>query len=311
MRIKQFLIAVCIGTMFAACSNEEVTEQKLERIPIKFTAHIQNLIPSVGTRVAQGTSGMLTTNFPANSEIQVGYYGNYEYSNDALITNATGSWGFKDNVLYLPLDENEVVLGAVYPPLSNNSIGNFLIGHNTYMTPDDQSSITDYNKADIIGAVAKVSSLTTGPVNLSFEHLSTKIIVKLVGIGDLSGYTIKMTNINKSGLIQGGSSGFTHSHLPYNVGSTILGNYSSSGQSAIIVPQTISSNTDLFEVSNGDKTYIYTQTSDITFKKGYVYTFNLKFDGTAITVGTISMSGWGSDEDYSTPIDGTLSEQTT
>ena len=311
MKIKQFLIAVCIGTMFAACSSEDAIEQKVERVPIKFTASIQNLIPSVGTRVTEGTSGMITTNFPANSEIQVGYSGNYTYSKDAYITNSSGTWEFKDNVLYLPLDETEVVIGAVYPSLANNSIGNFLIGHNTYITPDDQSNITDYQKADIIGAVATVSSLTTGPVNLSFQHLSTKIVVKLDAVGDLSEYSIKMTNINKSGLIQGGKSGFTHTHLPYNVGSTILGNYLSNGQSAIIVPQKIPADTDLFEVSNGDKTYKYTQASEITLKPGYVYTFNLKFDGTAISIGTISMSGWGTDDLYSSPIEGTLSEQTT
>ena len=58
MRIKQFLIAIGVGTMFAACSSDEMQTEKAVGIPINFTANIQNLIPSVGTRVAAGTSGL-------------------------------------------------------------------------------------------------------------------------------------------------------------------------------------------------------------------------------------------------------------
>lgn len=310
MKIKQFLIAVCIGSMLAACSSEDATEQKVERVPIKFTASIQNLIPSVGTRVSEGASGMISNSFPVNSEIQVGY-AIYGSSADAYITNSSGEWRYKDNVLYLPNDETELTIGAIYPPIEGSQIGGILTARYTYRTPDDQSSFANYKTADVIGALAKVSSLTTGPVDLSFKHLFTKIIVNLEGMPNLSGCSIKMTNISKIAYLTISGNNINNQNFPSSEGSTILGSYSSLGQSAIILPQKISANTDLFEVSNGGKTYKYTQISEITFKAGYVYTFNLKFDGTAITTGTISMSGWESDENYSTPIEGSLSEQTT
>ncbi|MGN1157403.1 MAG: hypothetical protein ACI4TK_14600, partial [Agathobacter sp.] len=63
MKLKQLLIVAAIGMMVVACSSDEPSTQKACGIPINFTTNIQNLIPSLGTRVAEGTSGMVTNTF--------------------------------------------------------------------------------------------------------------------------------------------------------------------------------------------------------------------------------------------------------
>lgn len=96
MRIKQFLIAVGVGTMLAACSNDEMQTEKAVGIPINFTANIQNLIPSVGTRVADGTPGMDITSFPEGTTIKVGSTAsNYSGPDtDSNIKYSSGSWTY-------------------------------------------------------------------------------------------------------------------------------------------------------------------------------------------------------------------------
>ena len=314
MQIKQFLIAVCIGLMFAACSNEETPTQNLGGIPINFTANIQNLVASVGTRVADGTTGMVNTNFPENSQIQVAIkeYG----STDCYITNSSSTWEYTSTSekMYLPYNATSKTIGAFYP-VPSTSTYQLLNNMGYFQVSSDQSDIDNYKSSDFLGAVATVTKENVGAVELNFKHLGSKVIVNVYnGSNRVSGYTITMKDVYRKATLDG-------SNNPIKVLSQYLGDKgpvifgvssSSAGQAAIIIPQTINSGVALFEVTKDGVTYTFTTTESITLKSGYSYTFNLKFENTEIGFGSVIIgSGWGSDPDKSTPIEGTLSEQTT
>ena len=297
MRIKQYLLAVCIGAMFAACSSKDDFTNEAERIPIKFSANIQNLIPSVGTRVGAGTSGLSFTEFPDDSEISVGFYG----SGNSVIKKTDGNWDYTGDKLYFPLSGEGTVIGLY--PKQTQSVASVMHGY--YSSPTDQSELSNYQLADILGAATTISSSTPDPVSLVFKHLGSKIVVKLSGSSIPSSFTIKMKNIITTGMY--GLSGTTLTiNSMYGSNAITFGNYSSSGQTAIIIPQTIAENTALFEVGTGETTYTYTTSEAITFKAGHEYTFNFTFSQTAISLTNVTMTDWGTDPDKSTPIEGNL-----
>ncbi len=92
----------------------------------------------------------------------------------------------------------------------------------------------------------------------------------------------------------------------YGNNTITFGNYTSAGQTAIIIPQEVAASTVLFEVGTGDVTYTYTTQDAINFKAGYEYTFNLTFSQTAINLSDVSITDWSADPDKSDAISGDL-----
>ena len=315
MRIKQFLIAVGVGMMLASCSSDEMQTEKAGGIPINFTANIQNLIPSVGTRVADETPGMITTSFPDGATIKVGIatYSGGQLDADSYLTNSSGSWTYTSESVkqYLAFGATSKRIAAFYPA-PNSDIWRSFYNMNNFTISSDQSTIDNYRSSDLLGAVVAVTQANAESVELNFKHLGAKVIVNVKnGSSNVDGYTITMKNVNRS--VPMSASDNTIS-IPSNgqkdKGSVTFGVSSSTGQAAIIIPQTISSGTPLFEVTKEGVTYTFTTTEDITLQSGYSYTFNLKFEDTEIGFGNVSISDWGPDPDKPT-IDGTLTEQTT
>ena len=298
MKIKQLLIAACIGTMFTACSSDDTAPQNAERVPINFTANIQQLIPSAGTRVSNGTTGLSFTEFADESEISVGFYG----SGNSVIKKTDGVWNYTGDKLYYPLDGASQTVIGLYPKQSK-SMGEVMHGY--VSIPTDQSELSSYQSADIMGATATISAPTSEPVTLNFKHLGAKIVVKLSGSSISSTFSIKMKDIITTGTY-GISSGVLKISKMYGNNTITFGNYTSAGQTAIIIPQEVAASTALFEVGTGDVTYTYTTTDAINFKAGYEYTFNLTFSQTAINLSDVSITDWSADPDKSDPILGDL-----
>lgn len=274
--------------MFAACSSEDSTLQNMEKVPIRFTAKIQSLIPSIGTRVAEGTTGILNNEFPEGAEISVGF--GDPYISDAVLKNTSGTWSYTGTPLNYAVNRSTVF--AYYPKLSS-TVTSIIRG--SYSTPDDQSLIDNYKKADVLAATADVSTPSSNPIELSFMHICAKVVVKLSASTTPSDYEIKMKGINKLTMYNGASL----SSISNGPGEVTLGKYSSAGQTAIIIPQQVAENTVLFEVSKGEIKYSFTTSSSITFKAGYKYTFNLTFEDTEISFGNIIMCAWETDSENS------------
>lgn len=301
MRIKQFLIAVGVGTMLAACSSDEMQTEKAGGIPINFTANIQNLIPSVGTRVDAGTSGLSITEFTEGSEITVGYYSSSGI--DPVLKFESGTWNYTGDILYYPVNGAATVYGF-YPKLTTG-IGGVL--HSYYNTPTNQSELSTYQSADVMVAAATISSPTSEPVNLTFKHLCAKIVVNISGSSIPSSFTVKMKNLITTGMYST-SGDVVRINKMYGTNEVTLGNYSDSGQTGVIIPQNVEADTELIEVGAGDVKYTFVTSSAINFKEGYEYTFNLNLNKTAINPGDITITNWEADPDHSDPIEGNLAQ---
>ena len=314
MKLKQFLFAVCIGTMFAACSSEETPTQNSRGIPINFTANIQNLVPSVGTRVADETDGMVATSFPENSEIRIGEVSSG--TTDSYITNSSGNWTYtsSSDKQYLPHDKDSKQIVALYPA-PETSIYNMLYHMGWYQVSSDQSGIDSYKSSDLLGAVATVTKGNANAVDLSFKHIGAKVLVNVKnGSSNVSGYTITMKNIYTKCMlsVNSGSVFSTDPYVAQQNGTVIFGVSSSTeGQAAIIIPQKIAQDVALFDVTKDGVTYTFTTTEEIILRSGYSYTFDLKFENTEIDFDNITISSdWGPDPNKST-FEGTLSQQPT
>ena len=301
MRINQFLIAIGVGTMLAACSSDEMQTEKAGGIPINFTANIQNLIPSAGTRVNAGTSGLSITEFTEGSEITVGYYSSS--SIDPVLKFESGTWNYTGDKLYFPVNGTATVIGF-YPKLTS-AIGNVM--HGQYSSPTNQSELSTYQSADVMAAAATISSPTSEPVNLTFKHLCAKIVVNISGSSIPSSFTVKMKNLITTGMY-GISGDVVRINKMYGASEVTLGNYSDSGQTGIIIPQNVEADTELIEVGAGDVKYTFVTSSAINFKAGYEYTFNLNLNKTAINPGDIAITNWEADPDHSNPIEGNLAQ---
>lgn len=301
MKIKQLLIAACIGTMFTACSSDDTAPQNAERVPINFTANIQQLIPAAGTRVSNGTSGLTFTEFAEGAEITIGYTNTTSVIN--LMKASDGTWNYTGDKLYYPLNGASQTVVALYPKQTRSM---------SYLStmcevPTDQSELSNYKSADLMGAAATISTPTSEPVTLNFKHLGAKIVVKLSGGTIPSNFTIKMKNIIFRAMLKVTDGVVLLENIPYKQDYT-FGNYTSAGQTAIILPQEVAASTALFEVGTGDVTYTYTTTDAINFKAGYEYTFNLTFSQTAINLSDVSITNWSADPAQSAPIGGNLEQ---
>lgn len=298
MKTKSILIVAYIGMMFAACSSrDDATTLESERIPVTFTANIQQLIPSVGTRVAANTDGLSFDAFPDGTEIAVGFTDTGDMA--SIIQKTSGVWNYTGRKIYYPLGVEKSVFG-VYPKISS-PMGAFLTY--PYSSPTNQTEVDNYKKADVMVAKATVSASNITPVQLQFKHLGAKITVNFSGTVSNS-FTLNMTNISTSASFD--KSGEEVKLVKKDgTNSITFGSCSNNGLTGIIIPQQIASGTKIFEASYGGEIYSYSTSSDITFKAGYEYTFNLSFSQTAITPSDITVGIWTADPEQSA-INGTL-----
>ena len=302
MKIKQLLIAVCIGTMLAACSSKEDYTNEAERVPIRINASIEGNL--VGTRAVENSANLHGTSFvngennifvnifyTGTSDVIPSYDLNGKY--DACVYN-DGSLDIGDNVFF-PLDGSAVDVVSIYPGIVDYP--NYVPNDDYFYVQKDQSTDEKYRLSDFMYASAS-GCIPGEPINLTYRHLLSKIIVKLNGYeGTASDYSVTIkqvqtgTNLDDNGtkLV---SLAITQEEEKQRIADIKMGNYDDAGVTAIVIPQTISGGKKLFEVKIGSSTYQYTTDEEINFVSGHVYTFNLTFDGNAISTTSIDIEGW-------------------
>ena len=116
MRIKQFLIAVGVGTMLAACSSKEDYTNETERVPIRINASIKG----INTR-STDPDQLQNTSFVDGSEINV-YMKDYANNNAPGIPESgyavykkNGSSWTSDNDIYFLGSSSAYDVFAIYP----------------------------------------------------------------------------------------------------------------------------------------------------------------------------------------------------
>lgn len=287
MNIKQILIAVSIGTMFAACSSDETIDTS-QRKEIKFNLAMEGTVPS--TRVTGPNSP--DNSFADGTEVTVSTVESSIPISTVQMKYSSGSWSNTGtSKLYYPLNGSDAQIYAVSPKVDD--IRNVFT--NGFTVQSNQESSTNYLKSDLL--FAKLSQAPSeSAITIPMKHLCARIVITLdeEGAPDPSFYakysSVKISNVNMTGTpsVTGTFPGDS------NKGSVELGTANIASNVGVIPAQTVSSGTVLFEVSDGTNTYKYTTSSSIEFKSGYSYSFRLKITRSELTLSSLTLSGWTS-----------------
>ena len=303
MRIKQFLIAVCVGTMLAACSNESDYKENANKQEIKVSAGIHGLL----TRTAQDPSLLQDESFYDGAQFKL-YLTKGTMEGDNVegtpasgyfkVTKSGSQYSF-DKTGYYPTDGSAVVAFALYPSTLEKDQENFEIA-------TDQSTAEDYRANDLMYAYKEDNFQTSNPIQLDFQHLLAKIIVKVVADDGttansaLNGYTVSTCNLYTTLKFDWESSPLYAEADTNNgnMGTINLGTYNGAeGLSAVIPEQQYVPTEPLFTFTKGGNAYTYKPTEFINFSAGYKYIFKLKLSKTGIT-GSYTTNTWEDGQDY-------------
>ena len=317
MRIKQFLIAVGVGTMLAACSSKEDYTTEVERIPIRINASIEGHL--AGTRAVENSAKLHGTSFVNGEQFYVNVY--YSDTKKPISPCSPGIYGGISDCEY---NNGAIILEDVYYPhdlsaafdvisfFPDNVDGTtYIAGDGGFYVQKDQSTDEKYRLSDFMFASAE-GHVPFETIDLNFKHLMSKVIVNLSGYDSdlIENYSVYIKDVQtKTELANEGTKNVSIAEtLDENkdIADIKMGNYADAGVTAIVIPQTINSGRLLFVVKIGISEYEYITDSPITFESGHVYTFNLNFDNETITTGTISIAPWTGKDAMDHNYNGTL-----
>ena len=284
-----------------SCSaGEDVASKSSSASEIVLSAEIEAMDSRAGTN-------LLNTKFAVNSRL--GVYINeltvgtpsvtYNQPIQYIVSDAAGNIRpIIESVPCYPTTGNQVKVSAFFPYVAINDMG-------SYTLRTDQSENSGYQNSDLMSATV-IGRNNSGPLNLEFKHLCSKITYHLTSSDPdviVEGSRISLLNVKKSASVNAtlGTIGVAYG----DISDPIIVSYNGGKDgSAIILPQTITSDTKFIEVVlyTGEIVYGVMPTT-YTFQEGKSYLFNIdiKVDRVAstITLGDIHIVDWV--DDSSTP----------
>ena len=316
MNATKFISACAVLVALASCSSDhELSQQSAEVTPIRIQANVGGST----TRVAGTIQG---TQFEPDEYINVYLFEKSggtgtpaSYGDNGLVvfktSDANGNMSPSDpsGALYYPANGQSVLAYAFYPALPGEEVDNIYNiknNANTFIVAKDQSTPKAYKKSDLMFAKQVETAKTNDPIKLTFEHQLTKIKVILqagAGVPDVTDATITMLNVKKTiGLTMPTSDYSQNITLGEAFGATGSIDFGTvdktNGNAIIIVPQTVTKGTKLFEVSYNGGTYSYTLPngdgdSGVTFAAKTEYTYTLTLTSRGLTVTSTKINAWG------------------
>lgn len=296
MRIKQLLIAVCIGTMFVACSSKDDFSIADDNV-IKLSAHIDEM----KTRVA-GNRSIHSNRFDLGEEVRV-YIKQHGTANDVTGIGTGGysiytygKTGFTSTDSPMFPQSNGVDVTAVYPSDVATS-GSFTIS-------TSQTTEEEYRKSDLMSAYVENHQKSNGAVELSFKHLLSKVIIK-INAGNSGINTNEIVNADMyvphitTPISWNQTTGWSLGEITESAGTNdiVIGgdNYTSEGYSAILIPETIPAGYEFLCIGVGGNLYSYFNSDPIELKPGCVHTFTFTIVNDKVKLSNFStIDSWGS-----------------
>lgn len=323
MKATKIISACAVLAALASCSNEnELSQQSAEDTAIRIQANVGGIT----TRAASNIQG---NQFDNTESVNVYIYehttggpATYTYGNggNGLVTcTADGNGNLNPGSIFYPQNGNGIDVYGVYPTSVKENSSQFDFSVNT-----NQSGDTEYKASDLMYASCVTDHKKGTPVSLTFTHKLSKVTVELeAGTGfkdsDLNSAVVKITNtstkcsidkLNKSGI-----GTITASSTSADITPITIGTWNSTSKalmSAIVIPQTVTAGSQLFEVTlNGISTpYKYkipAGGSNVIFSEGkeYKYKLTVKIDGIEVKS---TITDW--DNDSSSLPDGGIGNAT-
>lgn len=263
MKIKN---VICLSSVFAilltGCTSELDEKSASQRQEIKLSSSIWG-----GTRAADlNEQDELILN---GQQVGVTILGaSAAHNNVAWISNGNSGLTTADPVYFLGTGNIDVVAYHPYNSAWTDVVNSWY----TFNINSNQSQ--SLASSDLLWATRTDVPNTSSPVDLSFQHMLTKIKVKLTTDDtslDLNQATIELNNVETN-------VNFCNGNLSAITGETgtILAGVNTAQAAAIIVPQTISSGTTLVTVTIQGKTYTFVPSTTRTLESGISYVYNLK-----------------------------------
>lgn len=305
--MKKYLFFAAAALALASCSNDDnVLDNANEPVEIRLTGGLQ-----VQTRATHG----LDTKLKSGEKVYVwvddagsGVTSTELYAKNELTADADGNLS-GGTAMFFPSTGNAVNIYAIHGNLSEYT--SFWSTGQTHTVATDQTSgegKTGYAVSDLVYCKKENVARTTQAVNLEFKHLLSKVEVVLVqgngapGIKKVeilntklqASFTPDKTNgctVTATGEIADDKNAITIDN-----GITASENTSSNPtlNEAIIVPQTVAKDTQLFCITTDNDGTLYYKVPDggVTFAGGKKYRYTITANLTGLTV-TCSIEDWG------------------
>lgn len=328
MKYKHYILPLALAAL-ASCSSDNDMQQPTPdgKIQLHLTASLEGMT----TRAA---NNLQTTSLASGNNVGV------------MVHEATTEgMQIASNTCYTVGTNGELTLSATSAPIflqSDNDVNihsyapfrsDMLYGYLSTSTKTDQSTSDNYIASDFLFGSPKagnpVHPLPDTPVELSYRHLGSRIVVMLVPGDGIDASYLEGAQITTCPLSTDVS--FYPKTQQMTVSSSTssnitIGKVSSSTDlthAAVILPQTVSALSDFLTVSfpnDANKlSFIYTPTAALTFESGkqYLYTMTVGKDGVTTTTEvkpwdeeTAYTGEWELDDKSSPKQDVDLSQQT-
>lgn len=312
MQIKQFLIAVCIGTMFAACSSREDVEQNT---PIQKKINITTSIAGIQTRAISNATNLQDTQFAEGAAINV-YYTNamteQPLDNEkpyATYTLGATGWTTEATGLYYPVNGDGVSAFGIYPATDANGTP-ITMSTTTFEVQEHQDTDDGYKKSDLMYVWQPACSSWEDPIDLEFNHCLTKITVKIVLDPDVISeqefknklVDIAMWNLKRRGTLSFDNNKITATVDPSSYVDVYMydngrpENFNMEGMSCIIIPQSVQGYFDAVYVNCGSQEYYwYAPAEGFEFKPGKEYIFTFNIGNSDVSISNPTIKNWDSE----------------
>ena len=233
---------------------------------------------------------------------------------------ADGNGGFTGSKQFFPQSGNAVNIYAIHGNFGTTTFTAFPTTPLTHAVSTAQTSDAEVAKSDLLYAVCDEDVYPTQrpvtTVNMTFYHMLSKIDVGLkpgdgLTVTDLQNATVSIVNTvttatftpqktdlteetTRAGMVS--ASGTTAT--PITMSSAVSTDFSARAE-AIIVPQTLTSNTQFIQVKLNDGANLYyTLPQQVEFKSGMKYTYDITVHNTGLEVSS-NINNWDTDDSYS------------
>lgn len=308
MKLLQFLPAACLATtlLLAACTQDDLSSPTggvEEASPLHFAA-------SIGPATRATTDG----SWEGTEYLQVQIVDNYtsgtpQWDNSTQQTYTVTGGGAMNKTrgedAYWQANGEVKAIRAWYD--ADNSSTTTLSADHSVKT--DQSG-DGYTQSDFLFAqrIAEFTELREKDIDMTFYHQVAKVKVNILKGDETPTGLSSITRLTIGGIATSGT--FT---APALDSATPLGTWNATGEKqsitphavtttgdntlatyeALIIPQTVNGNTQLFTISaNGYSDFVYTPTEAIEWQSGMEYTYDITIKGSELEVSTSQSIGW-------------------
>ena len=269
MKTNLLLTLAAAATLLTACNNDQETDTTWNgeiRLSSGVTVQQTRANSAPDTQIASGqTVQVVVTKQAADDKTYAGY-------TQALTADGNGNFT-GGSTMYYPESGKGVSIYAYHPASASAS----------FVTNADQSTGTNYFNSDLLYSAATDYARQSAAHPLTFKHKLSKLTYTLVagtGTPTITGATVKWKNVcNTIGFTA--ATGLLGSSATNPVAITPHATYG-----AIIVPQTVSANTALLEVTlanGGVLTYTPTDAQVFDTEKSYNYKITVNLSELEVT----------------------------